>query len=1311
MQNGSSQVAAIDIFTMSSETIAGTKKPDEQGTLTPPSIINHLTGLSSTSVVVWPVHHCERLSESDTQREEVTTMARDMITSSPWLTRPVFISSTFKDMQAERDYLRQVVFPRLEEELRKGRIILEPIDLRQGVETADLDDEAAREQLVLKVVLDEVKRSHPFLIVLLGDRYGWVPPEDRTAAAAQEAGFNTEIRDKSVTSLEIEYGILKQSPEQRHRSFFYFREPLPYSEMPEQVRPDYSDMCSPDSQTRARHSRLEALKQSLISDSELAPRVHSYHAEWDHVAGKVGGLEAWGEMVYRHLLDELREEIASAALQPPNTWEDEERAALAEFIDLRRRDFTGRQELLEDLKALALSETPPEAVFAIASHVTWGACLTGSPGSGKSAIFAELTARLRTEESVVLLSNTAGATPRGSQVGSMLDRFIQELATVLGIENPLPANASPDDVDATFASLLCRVAVKRRVVVLLDALNQFDPAPRAQHMTWLRPKRWPANARLIATAIPGVPAEALSQWAGIEELEVPPLTLTEDDTDDVSAIAKAVWKRYHRQMNPAVLKVLKSKQLPDGTAAAGNPLWLTLALEQINLLDADDFARAEREFPGSPAERQRAMQVDTAEQMPPSVTELYELLLAQSEKLFGAPAARAFAAVIAVSRSGWRESDLLALIHAAARVLCPDEPNPKLDALRLAAIRRSFRAHLSRCGALGQIDFFHAQMRQAVEYRTLGDPEQVQALHRVVADHLESMPPDDPLRDSELMVHLIAGDDPDRAARIYADLPKPSSALTAATQVLAQHVIRGAKDQPNVQTNWVTNLLTQPGLTHPQLATLALRFNINLHDAISKTADLATRQSLLLATCDTWQHLTDFAPEIETCQRELSVSLRMLGELAVAQGNLPEARRLIGEVICIRFRLAKSDPVNVQNQRDLAASLVDLCVLAKEQGNLPEAQQLLGGALHISQRLAESDTANAEWQRDLSVTLEKQFELATAKGNLLEAQLICGESHRIAQRLAGSDPANVEWQRDLTVSLIKLGDLAKAQGNLLEAQRLCGESLRIAQRLAESDPSNAQWQFDLGISNERLGAVAIARGDLAGAHMYYSAKRLIIQQLADSDPANAKWQRDLAVSLGKLGELAKTLGNLSEAERLCRESLRITRRLAESDPINAAWQRDLSVSLEKLGDLANVLGNLPEAQRLCGERHRIAQRLAESDPANVVWQRDLLMSLDRLGDLARTQRNLFEAQRLFSGSLRIAKRLADFAPANAVWQQDLAVSHCKLAYLAQDYGDDAGFQKELREGYSVLLQMQQRGMQFDPPMAQLYQQLAEILGG
>jgi hypothetical protein len=127
------------------------------------------------------------------------------------------------------------VFPRLEEKLRKRRHHLEAIDLRLGVETAHAGTEGARELPVLKICLDEIKRSRPFLMVLLGDRYGWVPPHERMTAAAQQQGFQADLTGRSVTALEIEFGILKEDPTQKRRSLFFFRRPLPYGEMPNEV--------------------------------------------------------------------------------------------------------------------------------------------------------------------------------------------------------------------------------------------------------------------------------------------------------------------------------------------------------------------------------------------------------------------------------------------------------------------------------------------------------------------------------------------------------------------------------------------------------------------------------------------------------------------------------------------------------------------------------------------------------------------------------------------------------------------------------------------------------------------------------------------------------------------------------------------------------------------------------------------------------------------------------------------------------------------------------------------------------------------
>jgi hypothetical protein len=124
-----------------------------------------------------------------------------------------------------------ITFYRVEEELHKRRYLLEPIDLRIGIETAQAGIEEAPELLVLKVCLDEIKRSRPFLLALLGDRYGWMPPTDHMTAAAQEQSFRTDVVGKSVTALEIEFGILKEDPTQRQRSLFFFRKPLPYDAM------------------------------------------------------------------------------------------------------------------------------------------------------------------------------------------------------------------------------------------------------------------------------------------------------------------------------------------------------------------------------------------------------------------------------------------------------------------------------------------------------------------------------------------------------------------------------------------------------------------------------------------------------------------------------------------------------------------------------------------------------------------------------------------------------------------------------------------------------------------------------------------------------------------------------------------------------------------------------------------------------------------------------------------------------------------------------------------------------------------------
>jgi len=204
----------------------------------------------------------------------------------PWRTYSIFISSTFADMQAERDYLNNTIFPRIEEELRERRIKLDVVDLRWGVDTTLIQQEDERESTVLKVCLDEIKQTKPFFIGLLGGRYGWVPDAERMKKVIEEHDSKIESKGKSVTALEIEFGVLS-SKEQLKRSFFYFRKPLDYKKLPEDKKAMFCDEYNPQLTPYEKTERKEALDKlkkdikKYFDDAGAPDKVKEYALEWD----------------------------------------------------------------------------------------------------------------------------------------------------------------------------------------------------------------------------------------------------------------------------------------------------------------------------------------------------------------------------------------------------------------------------------------------------------------------------------------------------------------------------------------------------------------------------------------------------------------------------------------------------------------------------------------------------------------------------------------------------------------------------------------------------------------------------------------------------------------------------------------------------------------------------------------------------------------------------------------------------------------------------------------------------------------------
>ena len=184
---------------------------------------NHLSCLSILSD--------EDILETACNEEEMTGASYNEVYSNGWKYAIIFISSTFNDMHAERDYLVKEVFPELSELCEKRRIRLIDVDLRWGVRREDAENKAT-----LGTCLHHIDNSRPFFVGFLGQRRGWVPDFDKDIDDDTKRKYPqiVDMDDKSITEMEIEHSLLsplfeivgneEKMPAPNRYSLFFFRD-------------------------------------------------------------------------------------------------------------------------------------------------------------------------------------------------------------------------------------------------------------------------------------------------------------------------------------------------------------------------------------------------------------------------------------------------------------------------------------------------------------------------------------------------------------------------------------------------------------------------------------------------------------------------------------------------------------------------------------------------------------------------------------------------------------------------------------------------------------------------------------------------------------------------------------------------------------------------------------------------------------------------------------------------------------------------------------------------------------------------------
>lgn len=332
---------------------------------------------------------------------------------------PVFISSTFRDFQRERDELNSTIRPMLDELVAPLGCRVELIDLRWGI-VADGVDEVTRHDQILDVCLSEIARAEPLFVGLVGDRFGWVAPKERMDRAAREAGMHEYPQGSSVTALEFEYGALRD----RSQDAIFFERDV------EGASPrDWQD-----EDLRAVNSLKSRIRKSCP--------VHTYRLRLDESSVDMSDfIEVAAASIGVRVLERAKQLVGRKV--------DEVDAATDLFFDDRLRGFGGRSALVDEVVGVVQSGR--------------SCCLTGESGAGKSALWCATVDALRRSGSRVVAVPVAVA-PAVSTMYGVLRRLCSELGSA-----PDPS-ASLEALSEQVRGLLTAAGP---VVIALDGLDQL----------------------------------------------------------------------------------------------------------------------------------------------------------------------------------------------------------------------------------------------------------------------------------------------------------------------------------------------------------------------------------------------------------------------------------------------------------------------------------------------------------------------------------------------------------------------------------------------------------------------------------------------------------------------------------------------------------------------------------------------------------------------------------------------------------------------------------------------------------------------
>lgn len=542
--------------------------------------------------------------------------------------KSVFISSTFKDMQAERDYLHEKVFSRLRKRVGQYGEDVQELDLRWGVDTYRMSEEESGYQ-VLRVCIDAIDRCKPYIIVLLGERYGWIPDEKLVDSLRDERLTEHYESSMSITNLEIKYGALSEK-ETLERCIFCFRNPNFTDSIPEEKRALYL------AESPEHEKRLNALKEQIRCKEHV--KVIDYEVQWDSEAQVITGLEPFGEALFLMLWELLQKDLkGKEAKNPIEQYILEAQCTKERYLASYTPKLYEEREAVDGMWFMAGAKADRHhKMLQVIGEEEQCIHLTGDAGSGKSALMAALEQQAADAGARTILY--FGGNPGCQNVEVLKSVILYRLEEILEI----PHDLACENQNAYLRKLDER-AEKLPIYCFIDALDQLFAGQQDPYLDLvdLCP-----NLFVITSALSEFPyRKALLRARKIRVIEVQKFT-----EEDKKALIRMTGIYRGKKLDDELMRQICAKE------SSGNPLFLSLVLQRLFAMRKEEFEYAEALSPGIDGLHLYMEQL--IREVPEKVTDAAAQLFEYVSEIFQSAFFKKVSYLIALAETGLTEREI-----------------------------------------------------------------------------------------------------------------------------------------------------------------------------------------------------------------------------------------------------------------------------------------------------------------------------------------------------------------------------------------------------------------------------------------------------------------------------------------------------------------------------------------------------------------------------------------------------------------------------------------------------------------------------